>query len=35
MRRAVAISSISALVVLSSLVADIVYGWLDPRISYR
>ena len=26
---------ISALVVLSSLVADIVYGWLDPRISYR
>jgi peptide/nickel transport system permease protein len=26
---------ISALVVISSLVADIVYGWLDPRISYR
>jgi peptide/nickel transport system permease protein len=25
----------SALVVLSNLVADILYGWLDPRISYR
>jgi peptide/nickel transport system permease protein len=25
----------SALVVISNLVADIVYGWLDPRISYR
>ena len=26
---------ISALVVFSNLVADIIYGWLDPRISYR
>jgi peptide/nickel transport system permease protein len=26
---------ISALVVLSNLMADILYGWLDPRISYR
>jgi len=26
---------ISALVVLSNLAADILYGWLDPRISYR
>jgi peptide/nickel transport system permease protein len=26
---------ISALVVASNLLADIVYGWLDPRISYR
>jgi peptide/nickel transport system permease protein len=25
----------SALVVLSNLVADLLYGWLDPRISYR
>jgi peptide/nickel transport system permease protein len=25
----------SALVVLFNLVADILYGWLDPRISYR
>ncbi|MBI2527743.1 MAG: ABC transporter permease [Candidatus Rokubacteria bacterium] len=25
----------SCLVVLSNLLADIVYGWLDPRISYR
>ena len=25
----------SALVVIFSLVADILYGWLDPRISYR
>ncbi|MBI1848547.1 MAG: ABC transporter permease [Candidatus Rokubacteria bacterium] len=25
----------SALVVLFNLVADVVYGWLDPRISYR
>src|SRR6266404_170334 len=26
---------LSALVVLSNLVADLLYGWLDPRISYR
>jgi peptide/nickel transport system permease protein len=26
---------LSALVVFSNLVADILYGWLDPRISYR
>jgi peptide/nickel transport system permease protein len=26
---------ITALVLLSNLVADILYGWLDPRISYR
>jgi peptide/nickel transport system permease protein len=25
----------SALVVLFNLVADLLYGWLDPRISYR
>ena len=25
----------SALVVLSNLIADLLYGWLDPRISYR
>jgi peptide/nickel transport system permease protein len=25
----------SALVVVSNLVADLLYGWLDPRISYR
>jgi len=25
----------SCLVVLSNLLADIIYGWLDPRISYR
>jgi len=25
----------AALVVLSNLIADLVYGWLDPRISYR
>jgi len=25
----------SVLVVASNLVADVVYGWLDPRISYR
>jgi len=25
---------LSALVVLSNLLADLVYGWLDPRISY-
>ena len=26
---------LSALVILFNLVTDIVYGWLDPRISYR
>ena len=26
---------LSALVVLSNLAADLLYGWLDPRISYR
>src|SRR3989440_12923502 len=26
---------LSALVVLSNLMADLLYGWLDPRISYR
>ena len=26
---------LSALVVISNLAADIIYGWLDPRISYR
>ena len=26
---------ITALVLLSNLAADIIYGWLDPRISYR
>jgi peptide/nickel transport system permease protein len=26
---------LSCLVVLSNLVADLLYGWLDPRISYR
>jgi peptide/nickel transport system permease protein len=26
---------ITALILLSSLAADILYGWLDPRISYR
>jgi peptide/nickel transport system permease protein len=26
---------LSVLVVLSSLLADLIYGWLDPRISYR
>ena len=25
----------SALVVASNLAADLLYGWLDPRISYR
>jgi peptide/nickel transport system permease protein len=25
----------SALVVLFNLIADLVYGWLDPRISFR
>jgi peptide/nickel transport system permease protein len=25
----------SCLVVIFNLVADLVYGWLDPRISYR
>jgi len=25
----------SCLVVLFNLVADLLYGWLDPRISYR
>jgi len=25
----------SVLVVVSNLVADLLYGWLDPRISYR
>ena len=25
----------SVLVVLFNLVADLLYGWLDPRISYR
>jgi peptide/nickel transport system permease protein len=25
----------SALVVIFSLIADLLYGWLDPRISYR
>jgi peptide/nickel transport system permease protein len=25
----------SALVVIFNLLADLVYGWLDPRISYR
>jgi len=26
---------LSALIVLSNFVADLLYGWLDPRISYR
>jgi peptide/nickel transport system permease protein len=26
---------ISALVVLCNLIADILYGWLDPRIAFR
>jgi peptide/nickel transport system permease protein len=26
---------LSALVILFNLIADVVYGWLDPRISYR
>ena len=25
----------AALVILCNLLADLVYGWLDPRISYR
>jgi peptide/nickel transport system permease protein len=25
----------ACLVVLSNLIADILYGWLDPRITYR
>ncbi len=25
----------SGLVVVSNLAADLLYGWLDPRISYR
>jgi ABC-type dipeptide/oligopeptide/nickel transport system permease component len=25
----------AALVILFNLLADIAYGWLDPRISYR
>jgi len=25
----------AALVVVSNLTADLLYGWLDPRISYR
>jgi len=25
----------ACLVILFNLVADILYGWLDPRISYR
>jgi len=25
----------SCLLLLSNLVADLLYGWLDPRISYR
>jgi peptide/nickel transport system permease protein len=26
---------LSCLVVIFNLIADILYGWLDPRISYR
>ena len=26
---------LSCLVVIFNLIADIIYGWLDPRISYR
>jgi peptide/nickel transport system permease protein len=26
---------LSCLVILFNLVADILYGWLDPRIAYR
>ena len=26
---------LSALVVLCNILADVIYGWLDPRISYR
>jgi peptide/nickel transport system permease protein len=26
---------IAALVVFFNLLADVIYGWLDPRISYR
>ena len=26
---------LSVLVILFNLLADVVYGWLDPRISYR
>jgi len=26
---------LSALVILFNLLADVLYGWLDPRISYR
>jgi len=26
---------LSCLVVIFNLFADIIYGWLDPRISYR
>jgi peptide/nickel transport system permease protein len=25
----------AALVILFNLIADILYGWLDPRIAYR
>jgi peptide/nickel transport system permease protein len=25
----------SCLVILCNLIADLLYGWLDPRISYR
>jgi len=26
---------LSVLVILFNLLADVIYGWLDPRISYR
>ena len=26
---------LSGLVILFNLLADVIYGWLDPRISYR